>query len=482
VEPEYAHPWRTLAVLAPVPILIIYVETMIIPALPILAREFDVPLADTSWVITVFLLVGASTSPVLGRLGDIHGKKRLLLVIMGVYTASLLAAAYAPNLGTLILLRAVQGTGFAMMPITLGIVRDIFPPRKMGVAQGVISTMFGVGGSLGLFAGASITQSFGWRTTYTSILPFAVLLFLAILLVVKPSGVRHRVRIDYAGAALLMATILPLLYAIVRLPEWGPGDARVWILAAAFAFFAALFLAHERRAKAPLIDLKLLRNRDILVTNLVAVTVGFGMFTLFQTLPALVQTPRPAGFGGTVFQAGLVQLPSSLMTLATGPLNGWIVARVGPKRPLLWGLAGMAGSFYLLWAFHVSLVQLALIMILFGAAISLTMVSSINMIILASPRQHTGGSTAMNQTFRTVGGTLGPAVAAFYFAALTVQVFVDGRVETVPSSFAFGIIFLTAALALTAGLLVGTRLSNRQAGEEEPVAAPGAPEADAAPV
>lgn len=474
---ERAWQLRALLTLAPLAVLVLYVETMVVPALPVIATEFGVSLAETSWILTIYLLTGAAAPPVIGRLGDIYGKKRVLLILLAAYNASLVASFLAPSLGALVATRAVQGFGFTMFPLAFGIIRDEYGPHRMAVAQGVISTMFGLGGALGLFVGSWITEQYGWRTTYESILPFGVLLFVAAWFLVRDTGAKQRVPIDYPGAALLMAAVLPLLYAIVRVDTWGGfGDARFWVFVGAGAFFAALFAWRMVAAKAPLMRMELLADRDILLTNVLGIGIGFGMFTLFQTLPGLIQTPQPVGFGGSVFLAGLTQLPMSLATLVSGPLNGFVVHRMGPKRPLSIGMFGVVAAFGSLVAFHDVLWHIMVAMALFGWAISMTMVASINLILIATPRTHLGVSSAMNQTFRITGGSLGPAVAAYFLAAYTQPLEFRGVTQALPTEFAYVVTFAVAGAVVLAGAVLSFFLTDRRPGEEVPTEVPSAVE------
>ena len=170
--PSYA--WKVLAVLSLVATMVMYAETMLIPAIPDLIKDFGTSYSMSSWILTAYLVSGAVMTPIAGKLSDIYGKKRILLIIMAIYTVGVSCAGFANNIYFMLVARAIQGIGIAMFPIAFSIIRDQFPREKISIGQGVITSMFASGAVIGLSVGGTIVQHFGWRATFLTIIPIAI--------------------------------------------------------------------------------------------------------------------------------------------------------------------------------------------------------------------------------------------------------------------------------------------------------------------
>jgi MFS family permease len=175
-----ASAWKVLAILSCIATMVMYAETMLIPAIPDLIKDFAVSYSMSSWILTAYLVSGAVMTPIAGKLSDIYGRKKILLIIMVIYAVGVCLAGFASNIFFMLIARAIQGIGMSMFPIAFGIVRDKFPREKISIGQGVITSMFASGAVIGLAVGGIIIQNYGWRTTFFTIIPVAVILLLII--------------------------------------------------------------------------------------------------------------------------------------------------------------------------------------------------------------------------------------------------------------------------------------------------------------
>jgi MFS family permease len=192
--------WKIVAILSSVATMIMYAETMLIPAIPTLIKEFGITYSTSSWILTTYLLTGAVMTPIAGKMSDIYGKKRILLVIMTVYAAGVSIAGFSTNISTMLIARGLQGVGISMFPIAFSIVRDRFPREKMAIGQGIITSMFAGGAVIGLSVGGFLIQNYGWHSTFFTIIPIVICLFLVVwrfihidsIAVPLPSGERQQ--------------------------------------------------------------------------------------------------------------------------------------------------------------------------------------------------------------------------------------------------------------------------------------------------
>jgi EmrB/QacA subfamily drug resistance transporter len=336
-------------------------QTMVIPALPALQRELNTTTTWVTWVLTILLLVASVSTPILGKLGDQYGKERLLVISLALFLLGCVGAAAAWNIWILILFRAVQGLGAAVFPLSFGIIRDEFPPEKVGVGIGLLSAVFGVGGGLGIVFSGLIVDHLSWRWLFIlGAIPVAI----SVVLVhrfVPESPIKTPSRIDYVGASLLSAGLVCLLLALTEGESWGWGSARIGLLFGASAVLLAAWVFAELRVPEPMVDMHVFVQRPVLLTNICALITGFALFGTFVLLPNFVETPHGLpdataklvdyGFGASATKAGLYLLPSSLLMLFAGPAAGLIGRRIGFKWPLAAGMAcsGAAAGSLALW-------------------------------------------------------------------------------------------------------------------------------------
>jgi EmrB/QacA subfamily drug resistance transporter len=434
-------------------------QTMVIPALPTLQHDLHTTTTWVTWVLTVYLLVASVATPLLGRLGDQYGKERLLVIALAIFLVGSAGAAAAWNIWSLIGWRALQGAGAAVFPLSYGIIRDEFPREKVGVAIGLVSAVFGIGGGFGIVLSGLIVDNVSWRWLF---IVGAVNIAPALVLVhrfVPESPIKSPSRVDIVGASLLSGGLVAMLVALTEGEAWGWASTRILLLLAAAAVLLIAWALAELRISEPMVDMRMLAVRQVLFTNLTALVSGFAMFGTFVLVPNFVEIPHglPAsvqrmvhfGFDASVTKAGLYLLPSSFALLFAGPIAGLIGRRISSKWPLAAGLALVSLAAGSLAVFHDTPWEILNAMFVLGVGVGFAFAAMATLITEAVRPTETGVATGMNTVMRTVGGVIGGQVGAALLAAHTVP-----GTAGVPSVVGFEIAFAIGALAALVGAAV----------------------------
>jgi len=475
--------WTTLVILSCLGLITMYGETMVLPAIPDFIRDFNIQYNTSSWILSSYLIAGAVMTPIAGRLSDIYGKKKILLIVMAVYSTGILAGGFANSIEFMLAARAAQGVGMSMFPIAFGIIREILPEKKLAIGQTIFSSTFSGGAVVGLIVGATIIQNFGWQATFFSIFPIAVILGLVIRKLihvrdpatseVKVEGGRRgggsdgnssikTQTIDLKGTLALAVTIISFLAGISFL-ESNSTDAGFQV-AALFSIAAvslAVFIVIEKKVSSPLLDLKLMTHKMILPATIILMIVFLCMFMVYQTIPILVRSPQPLGFGGDAVVTASVQLPFMIVLLVGTIMSGFILNKVGNTRLTLLGTIISAIGFFSLLLFHSTEFMVSVTLAIISAGLSLSITGGFNVVLLSAPIQATGIALGMTLLLNLVGMSIGPSIAA------TFQQMYQGTVEGVageqfPTQEAYNLIFLTAALISLASTALALALARRK--------------------
>jgi EmrB/QacA subfamily drug resistance transporter len=462
VQPERQHYNVTLAILTIAGTAFALQQTMVFPALPVFQRELDTSQAWATWVLTVFLLSASVATPLLGKLGDQYGKERMLLVSMTLFLVGTIGGAFAWDIGSLIASRAVAGAGGAVFPLSFGIIRDEFPPEKMKVGIGLLSAVFGIGGGFGIVLSGVIVDHLSWRWLFiVGAVPVAATVVL-IHRFVPESPVRSASRLDLPGAALLSAGLVSGLVALTEGESWGWLSGRTLGLTAAALVLLLAWAAVEFRVAEPMVDMRMMGDRPVLLTNLTALIAGFAMFGTFVLVPVFVQTPEAVGygFGATATVAGLYLLPSSVMMLFAGPVAGILGRVYGSKWPLSIGMALIAVAAGVLAAYHDEPWQIIVAMVALGVGVAFSFAAMAALIMESVDPTETGIATGMNTVMRTVGGVVGGQVGAALLTAYAVGS------DAVPAEKAYSIAFalsaVTAAVACVVAVFITAPAGGRR--------------------
>ena len=394
-------------------------QTTVIAAFSTLQRVFDADAGQVAWTISGFLVMAAVATPIFGRLGDMFGKRRMLVVSLAVFGAGSIVSALAESLGVVVAGRALQGLGGGIFPLCFAIVRDEVPPAHRRTGIGAVSATVGIGGGLGLLVGGLLVDHASWQAIFWFNAAFAGVSAVAAATLIPESPVRSPARVDYAGGLVLgLGLALPLV-AITQAVRWGWGDARTLGLAGAGAVVIVAWARLERRTAAPMADMALLARPPVLMTNLATFLTSFGLFGTYIAIPQLAQAPASSGpgFGLSGTGLGLLLLPGAVTMLLAGPASGALGNRAGNRMPLVLGaLAGACGLF-LLALEHGSLGAVIVFTLPLFAGMGLAFAAMPNLIVDAVAVRQTGEATGLNALVRVVGSALGGQLCATLLVA-----------------------------------------------------------------
>jgi EmrB/QacA subfamily drug resistance transporter len=462
----------TLALLVVAGISFAIMQTLVVPALPFFQREFHTSASWVTWIATGFLLSSSVLTPILGKLGDAYGKKRMLVIALAIFGLASLAAAAAWSLASLVFFRVLQGAGAAVFPLSFGIIRDEFPPEKIGFGVGTVSSVFGVGGGVGLVMSGVIIEHLSWHWLFligaVPVLASTVLL----ALFVPESPVKTPAKPDYLGGGALSLALGTLLVAISEGSHWGWTSAGVLGLLAASAVLFAVWVAIEHRVPEPLVDLATFARREMAATNLTTLVMGFSMFSTFILLPNFVQVPLGLppdigarldyGFGASPVEVGLFFVPSSVAMMFAGPLAGSLGTRFGSVLPLRAGVGFLVLSLVLLATVHDDPWTIYAWMVFMGIGLAFCFASLGTLVIQYSPPEETGVASGMNTIMRTIGAALGSQVAAAVISAHTLPG------TEIPTESGFTMAFSISAVGALVALLPTFALTRRRVPEPIP--------------
>ncbi|MFB9662991.1 MFS transporter [Glycomyces mayteni] len=454
-----AHSNRIIAVLAISGIVVSLMQTFVIPLLPELPELLGASVGDTSWAVTATLLASAVAVPVVGRLGDMFGKRRMLLVSLVLLTAGSVVAALSTDLATFITGRAVQGLAAGVIPLGISIMRDELPKAKLAGAMALMSASLGIGGALGLPAAALLADHADWHVLFWVASAAGLLCLLLVAATVPESGVKSGGKFDPVGAIGLSAGLLGLLLAVSKGADWGWTDPLTLGLGLGAVVVLLAWGAWELRTPQPLVDLRTTARRQVLLTDLASVVFGFAMLAMSLVLPQLLQIPEATGvgFGQSMLTVGLVMMPSGLVMMAMSPVSARITNAKGPKTTLMAGAVVVALAYGLGAFLMAEIWQLVLVATLMGAGMGLAYGAMPALIMDATPVHETAAANSLNTLMRSIGTSVSSAIAGVVLAHVTV----DFAGTAVPSKDAFQIIFLIAAGASLAALAIAAFLPKR---------------------
>ncbi|MBJ7329348.1 MAG: MFS transporter [Solirubrobacteraceae bacterium] len=432
-------------------------QTIVAPALPELAQRLGTTTSDASWILTALLLSASVLTPLIGRLGDLYGQRRLLVAALAVMTVGTLVSALATSLGVMIAGRVLQGAGAGLFPLAYGLIRRELPPHRVPHAIGLLSAMLGIGGVAGIVGAGVILAALSFHWLFWAPLAASVAATFAVWRWVPEPAERRvapRGRVNWAGAALLAAGLVITLLGITQARTWGWGSALNVGCIAGGVLVLMLWVALERRSRDPLVDMKVMAERGVWTTNVVTFVVGFGMLAGMVVVPALLQMPAATGygFGFDVLHAGLCMLPSGLGMLVGGAVAAPLQERSSARTVTLAGVTMIGVSYAMLAVAHGSAGDVLGAASVQGLGIGLAFAALGRMIVEAAPHAQVGAATGINTIMRTVGGAFGSSVSISLLAAHLVPG------TPLPENGGFSLVFWVAAGVCLAGLLIGLLL------------------------
>nr|WP_221243070.1 MFS transporter [Conexibacter arvalis] len=443
-------------------------QTMIAPAMPGIQESLGISTSAVAWTLTAYLVAASVMTAVIGRLGDMFGKKRVLVATLVAFGVGSAICALADSIGMLVAGRVVQGAAGGLFPLAFGIIRDEFPRERVAGGIGMVSAIMGVGAGFGLIIGGLLVDHASWHAIFWLGLALTVPAVVATELLVPESPVRTPGRVDWGGAALLSVGLAAPLIGVSQGGAWGWGDPRTLGLIAAGLVVLVLFGRYELRQAEPLVNMRTFALKPVLLTNVATIFVGFAMFAGFVLVPQMAQAAESTGygFGTTATVAGLLMLPSTLLMLVAAPFAGRIGARRGSKGPLVVGALLTTASLLLFAVAHGSPAALLLWGALQGAGIGAAFAALPNLIIEAVPQHQTGEATAVNTLLRNVGASIGSQIAGTVLAGSVLAS--TGAPSDGGFTLAFAIGAATALLAAAVAALLPGAVRARRAEAAEP--------------
>ncbi|MFE4977872.1 MFS transporter [Kitasatospora sp. NPDC056651] len=445
-------------------------QTLVTPLISQLPQLLHTSPSNASWVITATLLSAAVFVPISGRLGDLLGKRTMLIASCVPLLLGSVLCAVADSLVPMVAGRALQGMGMGLVPIGISLLRDVLPPERLGSAIALVSASMGIGGGLGLPIAAGVADYASWRVLFwgTAVLTVVII---GMLWVVVPAPADRRPaggRFDYVGAIGLSLGLVCLLLPVSKGGDWGWGSTRALGLFTASAAILMLWARWELRVTDPLVDLRVTARPRVLLTNLASVLVGFGMYAQALIVPQLLQLPEATGYGlgQSMLAMGLWMAPGGLMMMVVSPLGGKLSAARGPKFTLAAGALTIAVGYGLALVLMGSTWGVLVVTIVCNSGVGLAYGAMPALIMSAVPLSSTASANSFNTLMRSLGTSVSAAVMGVVLSQMTVTL--GGH--TLPSEGGFRV-----------GLVIGCVVALIAAAVAAVIPAPPAPQLRAVP-
>lgn len=461
--------WISLFVLGSADLISTTSETMVIPAIPDIISDFDITYSTSSWILSSYLISGAVMTPIAAKLSKIYGKKKILLVLLGLYIIGTLAAGLSTSMLSLSAARIIQGLGLAIFPVAFAIIQNVFPKEKIAIGQGVIIALFSSGSVIGLIAGGYIIENLGWRAIFFILTPFPILMMIFIHKRIKveqeetyasyqlgsnePTDTKFKTQrklesfkfIDISGTVVLALLITSFLIVLTYLGDIESQVSNIVIISLFSTVCIVsfiLFVLIERKTRFPTVPTSIFKDRILLPVNVSLMITGLTTLMIYHMIPILVRSPVPLGFGGDAIKVVEVQLPFMIVLFIVSTLSGFIVSKLGNIKPtIVGGIVGVLGFFGVLF-FHTTENSIIIGLVIVGTGISLVQVGGFNIITSKTPRNFAEISVGVTSLLFIIGMSIGPVVSGLYLQNFTD--FIDGA-GPFPTTQAYDTIFLIAA-------------------------------------
>jgi MFS family permease len=475
-----AHPGRIVAVLAFGGIVASVMQTLVVPLLGELPKILGTSPSNATWVVTVTLLAAAVATPIMGRLGDLYGKRRMLLVSTVPLIVGSVVAALASDLVTMIIGRGLQGLGVGLVPLGISLLRDLVPPEKLGTSIALMSASLGIGGALGLPFASAIAEYGDWRVLFWVSAGLSVAVALLLKFVVPDTEQRSENHggFDYPGAVTLGAGLVALLLAVSKGADWGWGSGTTLGLFAAAVVLLLGWGLWELRTKEPMVDLRTTARPQVLLTNAASIVVGFAMYASSLIVPQLLQLPKETGYGlgQSMMAMGLWMMPGGLVMMAVAPVGGKISGKHGPKVTLLLGTIVIALGYGLSVFMMGSPWQLTVVMCVITGGVGLAYGAMPALIMGGVPQSETAAANSFNTLMRSIGTSVSAAVIGVVLSQMTVK----AGPFTLPSEDAFRTGMLIGCGVAVVAALITLAIPYKRPGAVATTAAAAEPATEAA--
>jgi MFS family permease len=448
-----------IATLAATGLIAAFMQTIVTPIIPELPQLLDTTTADASWVLTATLLAAAISTPISGRLGDMYGKRRIMLVLLAILGVGSVIAALSSTLIPMIVARVFQGVGLGVIALGISILRDVIHPKNLGGAVALVSATLGIGGSLGLPLAATIAQNFDWHWLFWLATVLSVGAMLAVIAVIPVSTLRSGGHFDFGGAIGLAVGLVGILLAVSKGTTWGWTSPLTLVLLIGGVVVLLAWGVYELRAQNPLIDLRVAARRPVLLTNLTSITIGFSFFVVSASLPTVLELPvsTGVGLGLPLILASLCLMPLGLVMFFTSPVAARLSAARGPRTSLILGgiivtVGFTFGVFFLHEIWHVVVISA-----ITGLGVGFAYAAMPTLIMRAVPPTETAAANGLNSVMRTLGSSVSATLVGVVLA--THSNLVSG-IE-IPTPQAFTWVFIMGASVTLVGVIIALFIPRR---------------------
>ncbi|MCK9543487.1 MAG: MFS transporter [Novosphingobium sp.] len=457
--------WVILSALIVAELVSSFEGSMIYAALASFYRLYGDPIA-IGWLVTGYMLLAMAAAAICARLGDIYGRKKVLIICLALALCGSLVSAATDDLRWIIAGRTVQGFAGAILPLCYGMVREYFAPDRVAINIGWVSATASAGAGIGILFGGVLVDHGSWRAIFLCSAALAAVAVLAVWFLVPGSRQFNRSRIDWLGGILFVPGLTLLLYALGLGEEHGWGSvAQLSCLGISLALIA-IWIIHELRTDDPMIDVRMLINRQIGLTAVSFVLLAIGTMNIAQIVLVMLQQPQATGIGlglsATV--TGMIHTPGAVIGFVAGPVCGWYAARKGSRNAMILACACAVAAWLGLAVAHSSVWLVAFWMFLNSFAVGAAMAAAPNLIVEAAPDGRTSEATGLGQIARKIGMAVGAQLVAILLATTTVQV--DGGTYPAPEAYLLSFVFMTLTCggALAACLFLPSRKRTAQDG------------------
>ncbi|NGO70869.1 MFS transporter [Streptomyces boncukensis] len=481
----HAPPARTggvVATLALAGTVAAIMQTLVTPLLGELPRILDTSASNASWVVTATLLSAAVFTPVSGRLGDLIGKRRMLLLCCLPLLAGSVVCAVTSSVGPMVAGRGLQGVGMGVVPLGISLLRDVLPARRLSSGIALVSASMGIGAGLGLPISAAVADYVSWRALFWGAAALAAMIGVMIWFLVPdtPAGAAGQ-RFDAVGAVGLGGGLVCLLLAVSKGADWGWGSGTTLGLFAAAVLLLLAWGRWELRTREPLVDLRTTAQPRVLLTNAASVLIGFGMYAQALIIPQLLQLPEETGYGlgQSMLAMGLWMAPSGLMMMAVSPLGGMLTNARGPRFTLVSGALVVACGYGLSMALLGSTWGLLVVTMVINSGVGLAYGAMPALIMSAVPQSETAAANSFNTLMRSLGTSFSAAVTGVVLAQLTTTM--GGHTLPAESGFRVGLLIGCGVAVAAAGVALTIPAPSRGAADAADASEGGSPETAGAP-
>ena len=445
-----------------------FMFTLVVPIQAKLPELLHAAREDTAWVVTATLLAAAISTPIAGRLGDMYGKRRIVLVLLGALVLGSVVAAFSTSIIGVIVGRALQGTTVGVVPLGISILRDVLRGDRVESAIALISATMGVGGALGLPLSALVTETGDWHGLFWVAAGLGAVVFALVWWIVPVSVLRTAGRFDYVGALGLALGLVGVLLAVSRGNEWGWTSPAVLALGLGGILVLLLWGWYELRAGDALLDLRVAARRPVLLTNIASVAMGYALFGSNVIYPQILELPAglSVGLGLSLIQASFVVMPSGIVMMILSPFSGRLARTFGPKLLLILGSIALIAAYgFTLLSSPMHVWQVLIANIVIGIGIGFGFAAMPMLIMRSVPQSETGASNGLNALFRS----LGTSTAAAVIGAILATMSFDHEGAQIPTPDAFQLAFLLGLGAAVVALVIGLFIPRHGApGERHP--------------